>query len=72
MEESGTQVFYHTDNLLALRWNDKKDVNMLSTTHESVMVPTGKVQLKTRQPEMKPLCAKEYNENRGLVDKYDM
>ncbi|CAF3014252.1 unnamed protein product [Rotaria sp. Silwood2] len=72
VEESGTQVFYHTDNLLALRWNDKKDVNMLSTIHEPVMVPTGKVQFETRQPKMKPLCVKEYNENRGLVDKYDM
>lgn len=45
---------------------------MLSTIHEPVMVLMEKVQFETRQPKMKSLCVKEYNENRGLVDKYDM
>ena len=36
------------------------------------MVPTGKVHYETQQPKIKPLCVKEYNENRGLVDKYGM
>jgi hypothetical protein len=70
--ESGTQVFYHTNNLLALRWHDKNDVTMLSTIHEPIMVSTGKIHYATQQPKIKPLCVKEYNENRGLVDKYDM
>ncbi|CAF4645027.1 unnamed protein product, partial [Rotaria sp. Silwood2] len=30
------QVFYHTNNLLALRWIDKRKVTMLSTLHEPI------------------------------------
>ncbi|CAF2645478.1 unnamed protein product [Rotaria sp. Silwood2] len=72
VEGPGGQVFYHTDNLLAFQWKDKHDVTMLSTLHEPIMVPTGKVHFVTKQEKLKPLCVKEYNENRGLVDKYDM
>ena len=72
IEQHGAQVFYHTNNLLELQWNDKRDVTMLSTIHESIMVPTGKVHFATKQQKIKPLCVKEYNKNRGLVDKYDM
>lgn len=45
---------------------------MLSTLHEPIMVPTGKVHFTTKQPKMIPLGVKEYNENVGLVDKYGM
>lgn len=72
LDEPGEQVFYHTDNLLALQWHDKGDVTMLSTLHKPVMVPTRKVDFVTKQQKIKPLCVKEYNENRGLVDKSDM
>jgi hypothetical protein len=66
------QVFYHTNNLLALQWIDKREVTMLSTLHEPIMVPAKKVTFATEVQKMKPLCVKDYNENRGLVDKYDM
>ena len=72
IEGPGGQVFYHTDNLLAFQWKDKRDVTMLSTLHEPIMVPTGKVDFVTKQEKLKPFCVKEYNENRGLIDKYDM
>jgi hypothetical protein len=72
IEEPVAKVFYHTDNLLALQCNDKRDVTILYTLDERIMVPTGKVHFATKQQKIKPLCVKEYNENRGLVNKYDM
>ncbi len=45
---------------------------MLSTLYETIMVPTGKVHFVTKQQKIKRLCVKEYNENVGLLDKYDM
>ena len=35
------------------------------------MVPAGKVDFATKEQKIKSLCVKEYNKNRGLVDKYD-
>ena len=71
-QKPGEQVFYHTDNLLALQWIDKRKVTMLSTLHEPIMVPTKKVHFVTKEQKMKLLCVKEYSNNRGFVDKYDM
>ena len=70
--EQYQQVFRHTDILLALKWKDRRDVHMLSTIHETNMVPTGKIDHITKNPRMKPICIKEYNENMGAIDKSDM
>jgi len=45
---------------------------MLSTFHEPIMVPSGKVHSATKQQKIKSLRVKEYNENRCVVDRYDI
>lgn len=72
IEELGEQVFYPTDNLLAFQWKDKRNVTILSTLHEPIMIPTGKVDFATKQEKIKPLCIKEYNQNKGPIDNYSM
>jgi hypothetical protein len=70
--EQYQQVFRRTDILLALKLKGRRDVHMLSTIHETNMVPTGKIDHITKNPRMKPICIKEYNENMGAIDKSDM
>ena len=70
--EQYQQVFRHTDILLALKWKDRCDVHMLSTIHEINMVPTDKIDHITKNPRMKSICIKEYNENMGTIDKSNM
>ena len=56
----------HTKYQLAICWKDKREVNMLSTVHNSAMMP---------QPDgkpSKPLAVLDYNNHMGLVDKSDM
>lgn len=66
------RVFRYSDLLLALKWKDRRDVHMLSTIHETNIVPTGKTDHISKNLRMKPICIKEYNENMGVIDKYDM
>jgi hypothetical protein len=67
--QQGEQSVLHTANMLALKWHDKRDVYMLSTVHDSSMVSTGKKNSLTGEEILKPLCVKEYNQNKGAVDK---
>ena len=43
----GQQVYQTTGELLALRWMDKREVHILTTLHESVMMETEKNDRKT-------------------------
>ncbi|CAK9816580.1 PiggyBac transposable element-derived protein 4 [Anthophora quadrimaculata] len=61
-----------TDNLLALRWRDKKDVWMLSSVHEPKMIETGRRNYVTGLPKLKPECVANYNIKMGSVDRVDM
>ncbi|KAK2574752.1 hypothetical protein KPH14_013001 [Odynerus spinipes] len=61
-----------TDNLLVLKWRDKKDVWMLSTIHEPKMVETGRRNHITGLPKLKPECVVNYNIKMGSVDHVDM
>ena len=67
--QQGEQSVLHITYMLALKWHNKRDVYMLSTFHDSSMVLTGKRYLRTDEEILKPLCVKEYNQNRGAVDK---
>lgn len=59
-------VWRRCNNLIALRWKDKRDMYMLSTKHESVeMVEQSDKQL---QKVIKPKCIMEYNKGMGAVD----
>ncbi|EFN82711.1 PiggyBac transposable element-derived protein 4, partial [Harpegnathos saltator] len=61
-----------THNLLALKWRDKKDVWMLSTSHSDDFVETKKINYQTGEPKRKPKCVADYNALMGAVDKIDM
>ena len=55
--------------MLALKWHDKRDVYMLSTVHDSSILSTGIRNSLAGEEILKPLCVKEYNQNKGAVDK---
>jgi len=63
---------FHSDELLALTWHDKRDVRMLSTVHTPVIVETNKVDHKTKEKIRKPQCVVDYIKSMGAVDKSDM
>lgn len=67
--KKGECVWRSCNNLIALRWKDKRDVYMISTKHESVeMVEQSDKKL---QKVMKPNCIVEYNKGMGAVDHQD-
>ncbi|CAF3603311.1 unnamed protein product [Rotaria sordida] len=69
---SGQQVYKSTDNMLALKWYDKREVTILSTIHQPQMRFTGKNNPKTKQPIRKPISIIDYNSKRGAIDKVYM
>jgi hypothetical protein len=70
--EKGLFDYKNTDNLLALRWRDKKDVYMLTSAHEPKMIVTTKTNYATGLNKSKPACVVDYNLNMGSVDMVDM
>ncbi|CAF3360073.1 unnamed protein product [Rotaria sp. Silwood2] len=69
---SGQQVYKSTDNMLALKWYDKREVTILSTIHQPQMRFTGKNNPKTKQPIRKPISIIDYNSKSGEIDKVYM
>ena len=65
--KQGECVFRSSDSLLALVWNNKKDVKILSTMHSSSMEDTGKKD-KSDNPIEKPICVIDYNRGQCGVD----
>lgn len=61
-----------TNNLLALKWRDRKDVWMLSSAHEPKMIKSGRIHYRTGSPKLKPECVVDYNIKMGSVDHVDM
>lgn len=62
----------NTENMLAIKWLDKRYVHMLTTVYSGKMKSTGKINQKTKETILKPDCVMHYNENMGAVDKVDM
>jgi len=58
--------------LLYLSWMDKKLVNMLSTFHDDLQVPTTKISYQTGEPKIKTKAILDYNADMGAIDKSDM
>jgi hypothetical protein len=54
----GEKVFYHTQNLSALQWNDKHDVTMSLTLHRPITVP------------FFDKCDMQINLTKAFVDRY--
>ncbi|XP_042871046.1 piggyBac transposable element-derived protein 4-like [Penaeus japonicus] len=68
--KKGEVKSYHANNVLALKWNDRKDVTLLTTVHNDEIVTTEKE--RDGQPQLKPKAIIDYNKNMRLVDKSDM
>lgn len=70
--EKGEIIHLHKDNLMAFKWQDKRDVHMLTTLHEPGFAATKKKNYKTDENIWKPLAIIDYNANMGPIDKSDM
>jgi len=66
----GDTAFVTKDNVLGLRYRDKKDVYFLSTLHRPRLVATKKTD-KEGTVIMKDNVVTDYNTNMGFVDKND-
>ncbi|XP_050499979.1 piggyBac transposable element-derived protein 4-like, partial [Diabrotica virgifera virgifera] len=70
--EKGETKSMVSDNMLAVRWKDRRDVNMLTTFHKDQMINVNKTNMKTGESVKKPECVVHYNQNMGAVDRTDM
>ncbi|XP_071580675.1 piggyBac transposable element-derived protein 4-like [Temnothorax nylanderi] len=61
----------HNDTWMAMKWEDKRSVRMLTSVHELEFCATGKKNYKTGEDIIKPTCVHEYNQNMGGVDNID-
>jgi hypothetical protein len=66
----GDAIFRRMDNLLALKFKDKRDVHMLSSFHEAKIVITDKTD-RNGEPVWKPAMNVAYCKNVGGVDLND-
>lgn len=69
--KKGDVIYRQLDNLLAMKWMDKREVSMLSTKHTHTMVVTTKTDHYSGEPVVKPLCILDYNRHMGGVDRSD-
>lgn len=58
-----------TNKVLAVHWNDRRDVSMLTTMHKDTMMTTKKIDRATGDKYLKPECVISYNANMGAIDK---
>lgn len=70
--KKGERSFRSTHNLLALKWQNKREVYMLSTCHSADLIDTKKINFRTKEIIQKPSCIVDYNLCMGAVDKSDM
>lgn len=64
--------FRSSENLLCIKWQDRREVWMLTTLHYADIVNTQKIHYRTKSPIKKPTCVQDYNHFMGIVDKTDM
>ncbi|CAK9816234.1 PiggyBac transposable element-derived protein 4 [Anthophora plagiata] len=68
--EKGEASFRSSNNLLAVKWIDKKEVYMLSTMHTAVFATVSR--RGRERVVQKPVGVLDYNNSMGTVDKADM
>lgn len=69
--ERGEVQVAHNDVWMAIKWEDKRSVRMLTSVHELEFCATGKKNYQTKEDIIKPTCIHEYNKNMGGVDNID-
>ena len=57
----------HSDVWMAVRWEDKRSVRMLTSVHELEFFVAGKKSYLTNEDIIKPRCVHKYNQNRSKV-----
>ena len=69
IQKKSESVYRSSNNLLVMRWKDKRDVYILSTKHENAEM----VEYTDKQKNkiMKPKCILEYNKGMGRIDQQD-
>ena len=70
--KKGETEWRSSNHILALKWKDRRDVQMLTTFHENKMIIISKIDRITKENKQKPLCVLAYNENMGAIDRADM
>lgn len=70
--KKGDIVWRTSDNLLVLKWKDRRDVTMITTMHDNIIITLDKIDRTTKENYKKPLCIVKYNENMGAIDRSDM
>lgn len=70
--KTGECSVFHTENIVAEKWQDKRSVCMLNTVYSHDFIETGKTDRTWGQIIKKPRSIIHYNKNMGLVDKADM
>ena len=68
----GDCVFRNRDSLLHVTWQDKREVNMLSTMHSDSIIQSSNMDYSTGMLKVKPSCVIDYNKSMGSIDKSDM
>ncbi|KAJ8381295.1 hypothetical protein SKAU_G00020730 [Synaphobranchus kaupii] len=68
----GEVTFRENGTQLAVKWQDKRDVNFLTTVHPSSMAQSARLDHFTGEPKVKPACVLDYNKKMGAVDRADM
>lgn len=63
---------HHTDVMIYERWQDKREVRMLSTMHDSELHVSGKAYWETRRMIQKPKNVLDYKSNMEAVGIGDM
>ena len=65
--KKGEIIARHSGPVTVLKWNDRKNVTLLSTYHNDATMPVNKRGKETQ----KPVCVIDYNHNMGGVDLKD-
>jgi hypothetical protein len=69
--KQGEVVFRRRDNILAVKYCDKRDVHMLSTIHQATGSALSKTDRRTNNLVTKPSCIVDYCSLMGGVDLSD-
>lgn len=64
--------FRSCNNLVVLKWHNKRHVWMITTSQSADFVDTTKIDYRTGLPIQKLTCVIDYNASMGAVDKIDM
>ena len=67
--ENGEMCFRSSSNMIAVKWQDKREVHMLSTCHSADYMNTKKVNYQTGEIIHKPSCIVDYIANMGAGTK---